>query len=59
MATKSIREYVKGIIEKEGLVEEKWTKVIFGGPTCDLGGNEILMGREQIISSTYIKFIKL
>lgn len=49
MTTISVRAYVDGIREKLGLVEEKCTKFITGGPDGDLGSNEIKMGNEIIV----------
>ena len=50
MTTRSVRQYVLGILDKLGLPEEKVTKVQTGGPDGDLGSNEILLSRDQTLA---------
>lgn len=50
MTTRSVREYVKGIMRKMNLQEENCTKVMTGGPDGDLGSNEIIMSKEKILA---------
>jgi len=49
MTTRSVRQFVEGIMRKKGLKEEDCTKVMIGGPDGDLGSNEILLSKEQIL----------
>jgi len=49
MTTRSVRSFVKGIMRRLNLKEEETTKFMTGGPDGDLGSNEILMGKEQVV----------
>jgi len=49
MTTRSVRMFVKGVQEKLGHTQEGVTKFVTGGPDGDLGSNEVLMGRENVI----------
>lgn len=49
MTTRSVRQFVEGIMRKLDLKEEECTKLMTGGPDGDLGSNEILMSKEKII----------
>lgn len=51
MTTHSIREYVKGIYRKVGVLDERSiTKIQTGGPDGDLGSNEILLSCDRTIA---------
>jgi len=50
MTTNSVHQYVLCALEKLGLKEEKITKVMTGGPDGDLGSNEILISRDNILA---------
>eukprot|EP00127_Corallochytrium_limacisporum_P005637 Clim_evm16s210 gene=Clim_evmTU16s210 len=50
MTTRSVHQYVLGIIRKLALKEEDCTKVQTGGPDGDLGSNEILISKDKTIS---------
>ncbi len=49
MTTRSIHQYVLGILDKLGLQEESLTKFTTGGPDGDLGSNEILLSKDKTI----------
>jgi glutamate dehydrogenase len=49
MTTRSVRQFVEGIMRKKDLKEEDCTKVMIGGPDGDLGSNEILLCKEKIL----------
>jgi len=49
MTTNSVHEYILGILEKLGLIEENVTKVQTGGPDGDLGSNEILISKDRTL----------
>jgi len=49
MTTRSVRQFVEGVMRKKGLPEEECTKLIIGGPDGDLGSNEILLSKEKIL----------
>lgn len=49
MTTLGIHEYVLGLLEKDGLEEERLTKIQTGGPDGDLGSNEILLSKDRTI----------
>ncbi len=50
MTSNSVHQYVLNTLEKEGLKEENITKVMTGGPDGDLGSNEILISRDEILT---------
>jgi glutamate dehydrogenase len=50
MTTRSVRQYVKGCMEKLGWEESAVTKVQTGGPDGDLGSNEILLSKEKTVA---------
>lgn len=50
MTTRSVHEYVVGLLEKEGLDEAKVTKLQTGGPDGDLGSNEITISSDKTTS---------
>eukprot|EP01134_Creolimax_fragrantissima_P007774 CFRG7774T1 len=47
MTTRSVHQYVLGILEKEGIEESEVTKFQTGGPDGDLGSNEILISKDK------------
>eukprot|EP00796_Vickermania_ingenoplastis_P001323 gene1323-769_t len=49
MTTLSVRAYLEKLYEKFNIDQTKLTKFQTGGPRGDLGGNEILLGKEKII----------
>ncbi|EGC37734.1 NAD+ dependent glutamate dehydrogenase [Dictyostelium purpureum] len=49
MTTRSIHQYVLGILSKLGLDESKCTKFQTGGPDGDLGSNEIKISKDKTI----------
>ena len=49
MTTRSVRCFVEGVMQKEGLDEASCTKLMTGGPDGDLGSNEILRSKEKIV----------
>lgn len=49
MTTRSVHQYVLGILEKEGIKEETATKLQTGGPDGDLGSNEIKISKDKTI----------
>jgi glutamate dehydrogenase len=50
MTTRSIHEYVLGVLNELGLKEEDVTKVQTGGPDGDLGSNEIKISKDRTIA---------
>ena len=50
MTTRSIHQYVLGILKKLGLNEHDITKFQTGGPDGDLGSNEIKISRDKTIA---------
>ena len=50
MTTNSVNEYVLDILGKLGIREKDITKVMTGGPDGDLGSNEILISKDNIIA---------
>lgn len=50
MTTRSVHQYVLGILRKEGLEESSVNKFQTGGPDGDLGSNEILISEDQTLS---------
>ena len=50
MTTRSVHQYVLGILEKRGLDEHHITKFQTGGPDGDLGSNEIKVSRDKTIA---------
>ena len=50
MTTRSIHQYVLGILEKLNLKEEECTKFQTGGPDGDLGSNEIKISKDKTIA---------
>ena len=49
MTTRSIHQYVLGILEKQGLDESSITKFQTGGPDGDLGSNEIKISKDKTV----------
>eukprot|EP01135_Chromosphaera_perkinsii_P003700 Nk52_evm18s252 gene=Nk52_evmTU18s252 len=49
MTTRSVHQYVLGIMEKLGIDESSVTKLQTGGPDGDLGSNEILISKDRTI----------
>eukprot|EP01136_Pigoraptor_vietnamica_P010540 Opistho-1_new@48279 len=49
MTTRSVHQYVLGILNKVGLKEEDCTKMQTGGPDGDLGSNEIKISKDRTI----------
>eukprot|EP00002_Diphylleia_rotans_P022358 TRINITY_DN437_c0_g1_i1.p1 TRINITY_DN437_c0_g1~~TRINITY_DN437_c0_g1_i1.p1 ORF type:complete len:1033 (+),score=245.25 TRINITY_DN437_c0_g1_i1:56-3154(+) len=49
MTTRSVHQYVLGILEKEGIEESACTKFQTGGPDGDLGSNEIKISKDVTI----------
>eukprot|EP00732_Lithocolla_globosa_P000355 Lithocolla_globosa_v1_NODE_101_length_6343_cov_18.219454.p1 type:complete len:1015 gc:universal NODE_101_length_6343_cov_18.219454:3103-59(-) len=49
MTTRSVHQYVLGIIRKLELQEKNCTKMQTGGPDGDLGSNEILISNDQTV----------
>ena len=50
MTTRSVHQYVLGILGKLGLKESEVTKIQTGGPDGDLGSNEILISSDKTIA---------
>ncbi|KAJ1915487.1 NAD-dependent glutamate dehydrogenase [Mycoemilia scoparia] len=50
MTTRSVHQYVLGILRKLGLNEEDCTKLQTGGPDGDLGSNEIKISKDKTIA---------
>lgn len=50
MTTRSVHQYVLGILEKLGLQESQMTKIQTGGPDGDLGSNEIKISKDKTIA---------
>jgi glutamate dehydrogenase len=50
MTTRSIHQYVLGVLDKLGLDESKCTKFQTGGPDGDLGSNEIKISKDKTIA---------
>lgn len=50
MTTRSIHQYVLGILEKLGLQEENIKKLQTGGPDGDLGSNEIKISKDKTVA---------
>jgi len=50
MTTRSIHQYVVGILAKLGIKEEEVTKFQTGGPDGDLGSNEIKISKDKTIA---------
>ena len=50
MTTRSVHQYVLGILKKLGKKEEDITKTQTGGPDGDLGSNEIKISKDKTIS---------
>jgi glutamate dehydrogenase len=50
MTTNSVHQYVVNILDELGLKEENITKVMTGGPDGDLGSNEILISKDNILA---------
>eukprot|EP00128_Syssomonas_multiformis_P005272 Colp12_sorted_trinity150504_noHs@14272 len=50
MTTRSVHQYVLGIMNKLGLKEEECTKFQTGGPDGDLGSNEILISNDKTVA---------
>lgn len=50
MTTRSIHQYVLGILEKQNLDESTITKFQTGGPDGDLGSNEIKISKDKTIA---------
>ncbi|KAI9015996.1 Glutamate/Leucine/Phenylalanine/Valine dehydrogenase-domain-containing protein [Hyaloraphidium curvatum] len=50
MTTRSVHQYVLGILRKLGLKEEDVTKAQTGGPDGDLGSNEIKISKDRTIA---------
>jgi len=50
MTTNSVNEYVLDILGKLGIREKDISKVMTGGPDGDLGSNEILISKDNIIA---------
>ncbi len=50
MTTRSVHQYVVGILEKEGLDEHNVTKIQTGGPDGDLGSNEIKISADATLA---------
>merc|ERR1712137_1264192 len=49
MTTRSIHQYVLGILEKKGLQESSIRKFQTGGPDGDLGSNEIKISKDKTV----------
>ncbi|KAL7752816.1 NAD-dependent glutamate dehydrogenase [Sorochytrium milnesiophthora] len=49
MTTRSVHQYVLGILSKLGLKEEDCTKLQTGGPDGDLGSNEIKISKDKTV----------
>lgn len=49
MTTRSVHQYVLGILRKLNLKEEQIFKLQTGGPDGDLGSNEILISKDKTI----------
>ncbi|KAJ3294031.1 NAD-dependent glutamate dehydrogenase [Rhizoclosmatium sp. JEL0117] len=49
MTTRSVHQYVLGILRKLGIQESAVTKMQMGGPDGDLGSNEILISEDKTI----------
>ncbi|KAG5459980.1 MAG: glutamate dehydrogenase, partial [Olpidium bornovanus] len=49
MTTRSVHQYVLGILRKLNIKEENITKFQTGGPDGDLGSNEILISKDKTI----------
>ncbi|KAJ3063698.1 NAD-dependent glutamate dehydrogenase [Podochytrium sp. JEL0797] len=49
MTTRSVHQYVLGILRKLNLQEDSITKMQMGGPDGDLGSNEILISKDNTI----------
>ncbi len=47
MTTRSVHQFVLGVLDKLGLREEDITKVQTGGPDGDLGSNELLISKDK------------
>ena len=50
MTTNSVHQYVLKTLEKLGKKEEEVSKVMTGGPDGDLGSNEILISKDEILA---------
>jgi glutamate dehydrogenase len=50
MTTRSVHQYVLGILRKLGIKEEDITKLQTGGPDGDLGSNEIKISKDNTIA---------
>lgn len=50
MTTRSVHQYVLGVLEKQGLKESEVTKFQTGGPDGDLGSNEILISHDRTVA---------
>ncbi|KAJ1677825.1 NAD-dependent glutamate dehydrogenase [Spiromyces aspiralis] len=50
MTTRSVHQYVLGILRKLGLDETQCTKLQTGGPDGDLGSNEIKISKDKTIA---------
>lgn len=50
MTTRSVHQYVLGILSKLGRTEESITKFQTGGPDGDLGSNEILISKDKTLA---------
>jgi len=50
MTTRSVHQYVLGVLEKENIAEETATKIQTGGPDGDLGSNEIKISKDKTIA---------
>ncbi|KAJ1911607.1 NAD-dependent glutamate dehydrogenase [Tieghemiomyces parasiticus] len=48
--TRSVHQYVLGILRKQGLKEDQVTKVQTGGPDGDLGSNEIKISHDKTLA---------
>ncbi|KAI3634595.1 hypothetical protein MIR68_007506 [Amoeboaphelidium protococcarum] len=49
MTTRSVHQYVLGILRKLGMKEEQITKFQTGGPDGDLGSNEIKISKDKTV----------
>jgi glutamate dehydrogenase len=50
MTTRSVHQYVLGILRKLGVQEENVTKLQTGGPDGDLGSNEIKISKDKTLA---------